>query len=80
MCVVSYILAWRRGSSGQRPWEENKGTKIVPEIWCIGMILPLYKYRGNMNNPDSYRGIKYLICIEKLFTAVLGPSDAYMRR
>ena len=34
------------------------------------MILPLYKNKGDMNNPYNYRGIKLLSCIGKLFTAV----------
>ena len=44
---------------------------IVPTDWCIGMIQPLYKNRGNVNNPDNYRGITLLSCIGKLFTAVI---------
>ena len=46
-------------------------TGIVPETWCIGMILPLYKNKGDVNNPDNYRGITLLSCVGKLFTAIL---------
>ena len=46
-------------------------TGIIPDVWCIGMILPLYKDKGDINDPDNYRGITLLSCIGKLFTAVL---------
>ena len=46
-------------------------TGIIPEDWCIGMILPLYKNKGDINDPDNYRGITLLSCIGKLFTAIL---------
>ena len=46
-------------------------TGFVPEVWCIGLILPLYKNKGDINNPDNYRGITLLSCIGKLFTAAL---------
>ena len=38
-------------------------TAIVPEIWwCIGVILPLYKNKGDMNNPGDYRDVTLLSC------------------
>ena len=46
-------------------------TGIVPDIWCIGLILPLYKNKGDINDPDNYRGITLLSCIGKLFTAIV---------
>ena len=46
-------------------------TGIVPEVWCIGLILPLYKNKGDVNDPDNYRGITLLSCIGKLFTAIV---------
>ena len=46
-------------------------TGIIPDDWCIGMILPLYKNKGDINDPDNYRGITLLSCIGKLFTAIL---------
>ena len=46
-------------------------TGIIPESWCIGMILPLYKNKGSVDDPDNYRGITLLSCIGKLFTAVI---------
>ena len=44
---------------------------IVPEEWCIAVILPLYKNKGSKNDPDNYRGISLLSCVGKLFTALL---------
>ena len=44
---------------------------IVPNDWCIGMIKPLYKKKGSMDDPDNYRGITLLSCVGKLFTACL---------
>ena len=46
-------------------------TGIVPEDWCIGYIMPLYKNKGSLKDPDNYRGITLLSCVGKLFTAVL---------
>ena len=44
---------------------------IVPDAWCTGVILPIYKNKGEENNPDNYRGITILSCLGKLFTSVL---------
>ena len=44
---------------------------IVPSEWTIGLIHPLYKKKGNPNDPNNYRGITLLSCLGKLFTAVL---------
>ena len=46
-------------------------TGIVPEEWCIGVIVPIYKNKGSSDNPDNYRGITLLSCVGKLFTALL---------
>ena len=46
-------------------------TGIVPSDWCVGIIMPLYKNKGSVDNPDNYRGITLLSCIGKLFTAAL---------
>jgi len=44
---------------------------IFPEIWGKGVILPLYKNKGNINDPDNYRGITFFSCFGKLFTTIL---------
>lgn len=46
-------------------------TGLVPEVWTEGIICPIYKNKGDANNPDNYRGITVLSCFGKLFTAVL---------
>ena len=46
-------------------------TGIVPEEWCISNIIPLYKNKGDICNPDNYRGISIVSCFGKLFTSVL---------
>ena len=44
---------------------------IIPESWLNGLILPIYKNKGDSNDPDNYRGITLLSCLGKLFTSVL---------
>jgi hypothetical protein len=44
---------------------------IVPEDWLVGLILPIYKGKGDKNNCDNYRGITLLSCLGKLFTSIL---------
>ena len=44
---------------------------IVPFEWCIGVIIPIFKNKGENTNPDNYRGITLLSCLGKLFTSVL---------
>ena len=46
-------------------------TGIIPEARSKGTILPIYKNKGDINDPDNYRGITILSCFGKLFTAVL---------
>ena len=46
-------------------------TGIIPEIWLEGIIRPIYKNKGNAENPENYRPITILNCFSKLFTAVL---------
>ena len=46
-------------------------TGQIPEAWTIGMIMPLYKNKGERGDFDSYRGITILSCLGKLFTSIL---------
>ena len=43
----------------------------VPESWLIGNIIPFYKNKGDMKDPQNYRPITILSCFGKLFTSVL---------
>ena len=44
---------------------------VIPTNWCLGIIIPLYKNEGSVNDPDNYRGITLLSCLSKLFTSAL---------
>ena len=46
-------------------------TGIVPESWCIGLIMTLYKNKGAKNDPDNYRGITLLSCTGKLSASMI---------
>ena len=46
-------------------------TGVVPSNWCVGVIIPLFKNKGSINNVDNYRGITLLSVIGKLFTSAL---------
>ena len=43
----------------------------IPNEWATGVIKPIYKNKGEINDPDNYRGITLLSCLGKLFTSVL---------
>jgi len=32
-------------------------TGIIPEIWTIGLIKPIYKNKGEPDQPENYRPI-----------------------
>ena len=42
----------------------------MPHEWAIGIIKAIYK-KGDIINPDNYRGITLLSCFGKLFTSIL---------
>ena len=41
---------------------------IVPESWLLGDIIPIYKKKRDVQNPENYRPITLLSCLGKLFT------------
>ncbi len=43
----------------------------IPEDWAMGIIVPIYKNKGNTDDPNNYRGITLLSCICKVFTSAL---------
>ena len=44
---------------------------IFPETWTLGMINPIYKNKGDIQDPSNYRPITLLSCLGKVFTAVI---------
>ena len=46
-------------------------TGMIPEIWTLGMIKPIYKNKGSTLDPANYRPITLLSCLGKVFTAAL---------
>jgi hypothetical protein len=43
---------------------------LFPESWCQSAIIPLFK-KGDINNPENYRGISLLSTVSKVFTSIL---------
>ena len=43
---------------------------LYPEIWSRGCIIPVFK-KGDVNDPNNYRGITLVSCLGKLFTSIL---------
>ena len=43
---------------------------VFPKEWAVGEIVPILK-KGDINNPDNYRGITLISCMGKLFTSIL---------
>lgn len=48
-------------------WEERK----VPSMWKSGIVVPIYKGKGDESNPCNYRPISLLNTPYKLFAAML---------
>ena len=46
-------------------------TAILPDAWLVGVIKPIFKNKGNIEDPNNYRPITILSCMSKVFTAVL---------
>ena len=46
-------------------------TGLFPDVWTTGSIVPIFKNKGSVHEPDNYRGIAILSCFGKLFTSVL---------
>ena len=46
-------------------------TGYIPQKWSEGLIVPIYKNKGDSQDPINYRPITLLSCISKLFTSVL---------
>ena len=45
-------------------------TSTFPLRWAVAIVVPLYK-KGEVNNPDNYRGISLLSVTSKIFTGIL---------
>ena len=43
---------------------------IFPEIWTESIVLPLYK-KGNVDNPNNYRGISLCDASSKLYSTII---------
>ena len=50
----------------------NSALQHNPVImeWCTSLIVPIHK-NGSQTNPDNYRGISLISCVNKLFSAIL---------
>ena len=46
-------------------------TGSILETWLVGRIFPIYKNKGDIHEPENYRGISILSCFGKFFTSVL---------
>ena len=46
-------------------------TGIIPELWTIGIVKPIYKNKGDPKLPENYRPISLLSCMGKLFTCII---------
>ena len=43
---------------------------VCPSVWLSSYLLPLYKGKGPLSEPDSYRGVALQCVVLKLYTAV----------
>ena len=42
-------------------------TGVYPEAWTVGLIIPIYKEKGDRTDSNNYRGVTLLSRIGKLF-------------
>jgi len=47
----------------------SSGT--LPESWLSGTIIPIYKNKGDIKQPENHRPITLLSCLGKLFTSII---------
>ena len=45
-------------------------SRSFPENWATGLIVPLHK-KGDLDDPNNYRGITLISCFAKLCTSIL---------
>ena len=43
----------------------------VPDDWLIGLLVPIYKNKGDINDEGNYRGITLNSCLGKIFTSII---------
>ena len=46
-------------------------TGHVPELWSIGIVIPIYKKKGDKFQPQNCRPVTLLSCLGKIFTSIL---------
>ena len=46
-------------------------TGIIPDSWLLGIIKPVFKNKGNPQDPDNFRAITLISCLGKLFTSII---------
>ena len=46
-------------------------TGLIPESWTKGVIIPIFKNKGDPTDPKNYRPITILSCLGKPFTSIL---------
>ena len=47
----------------------NTGT--IPDEWKLGLVMPIFKRKGQKNDPTNYRGITLLSCLLKTYTGLI---------
>ena len=46
-------------------------SEHIPSDWCLDIIKPIFKNKGDPRSPSNYRGITILSCLGKLFTSCI---------